>query len=682
MTVTYTAEVASCKGFGCFLKLLARWKGSIYKLVWPDLVAYLTLYYALNLTYRYQLNPEQKKTFESIVEYCDTYSNLIPLSFVLGFYISIIMTRWWDQYNNIPWPDAMAVYVSSQVHGQDERGRMMRRTIMRYVCVCITMVLANISPRVKKRFPSLDHLVEVGLLLENEKIIIASINDKFPGPPKHWMPIVWAASIVTRARKEGRIRDDFSVKSIIDELNRIRGQCGKLLGYDTVSVPLVYTQVVTLAVYSFLITTIMGRQWLDVTTDIATSHPMRVHNNHIDLYFPIFTILQFFFYMGWLKVAEVLINPFGDDDEDFEVNWMIDRNIQVSYLIVDGMHHEHPDLVRDQYWDDVFPAELPYTSAAEPFREKVPQPSTANIAVEASGADYINPSSIKVEGSLNPNYALLQDDSTSETDRNFIIGSLSSKFPRREREKSISCESNTSMNTIGRGSSIASSLNKLGGSMKKIFSGSSSDNTKLTCANDGVALRPSSQSSDNLSNLNKGPGAGTSMKITDQVIEELDEQMTITASGKLEPRKPAVQDIFSDTNIPSSLPIDVPNNPNPNYPRNRPNSSARSSGTYAEIFSGASMTPNEENFDIGAFENDMLSSGGSSINSRRNSQSFKDSDSKAAFEELKRSRQQEKMSVKLVRSISAAPSQASDPTELDRPDEVPVTVGEAIAQAE
>jgi predicted membrane chloride channel (bestrophin family) len=52
----------------------------------------------------------------------------------------------------------------------------------------------------------------------------------------------------------------------------------------------------------------------------------------LDLIIPIFTILQFLFYIGWLKVAESLVNPFGDDDYDFELNWMVDRHLQVQFL--------------------------------------------------------------------------------------------------------------------------------------------------------------------------------------------------------------------------------------------------------------------------------------------------------------------------------------------------------------
>jgi len=88
-------------------------------------------------------------------------------------------------------------------------------------------------------------------------------------------------------------------------------------------------QVVTLAVYSFFFTTVMGRQWLDKPMNLQQTESKSTNYNYIDLYFPVFTTLQFFFYMGWLKVAESLINPFGEDDDDFEVNWIIDRNVQV-----------------------------------------------------------------------------------------------------------------------------------------------------------------------------------------------------------------------------------------------------------------------------------------------------------------------------------------------------------------
>ena len=36
----------------------------------------------------------------------------------------------------------------------------------------------------------------------------------------------------------------------------------------------------------------------------------------LDLFFPFFVLIQFAFYVGWLKVAETLMNPFGEDDDN------------------------------------------------------------------------------------------------------------------------------------------------------------------------------------------------------------------------------------------------------------------------------------------------------------------------------------------------------------------------------
>lgn len=50
----------------------------------------------------------------------------------------------------------------------------------------------------------------------------------------------------------------------------------------------------------------------------------------IDLVIPIGTMIQFLVYVGWMKVAEALLNPLGEDDDDLECNYVIDKNLIVS----------------------------------------------------------------------------------------------------------------------------------------------------------------------------------------------------------------------------------------------------------------------------------------------------------------------------------------------------------------
>ncbi|XP_068098175.1 bestrophin-4 [Hyperolius riggenbachi] len=344
MTVSYTLKVANAR-FGGFSKLLFRWKGSIYKLLYKEFLVFISLYTLLSVIYRFGLNAEQKKLFEKVVVYCNRYTDLIPISFVLGFYVTLIINRWWAQYTNIPLPDQLMCVVSSNVHGGDERGRLLRRTLIRYANLSSVLILRSVSIRVLKRFPTMEHIVEAGFMTREELKKYESLSSDFN---KYWIPCVWFTNLAAQARRDGRVRDDIALKLLIEELNKYRAKCSMLFHYDWISVPLVYTQVVTIAVYSFFASCLVGRQFLE--------------GQDLDMYVPIFTLLQFFFYSGWLKVAEQIINPFGEDDDDFETNRLIDRNLQVSLLSVDDMYQNLPPMGKDKYWDEQS-ALPPYTIA-------------------------------------------------------------------------------------------------------------------------------------------------------------------------------------------------------------------------------------------------------------------------------------------------------------------------------
>ncbi|XP_009665702.2 bestrophin-1 [Struthio camelus] len=394
MTVTYTNRVADAR-LGTFSQLLLQWKGSIYKLLYSEFLIFITLYFTISLVYRLILSESQRLMFEKLALYCNNYAELIPVSFVLGFYVALVVSRWWAQYESIPWPDRIMNLVSCNVDGEDEYGRLLRRTLMRYSNLCSVLILRSVSTAVYKRFPSMEHVVRAGLMTPEEHKKFESLNSPHN---KFWIPCVWFSNLAVKARNEGRIRDSVLLQGILNELNTLRSQCGRLYGYDWISIPLVYTQVVTVAVYSFFLACLIGRQFLD---------PEKAYPGHeLDLFVPVFTFLQFFFYAGWLKVAEQLINPFGEDDDDFETNWLIDRNLQVSLMAVDEMHQDLPILEKDLYWNESDP-QPPYTAATAEYKRPSFLGSTFDISMQKEEMEFQPLEQIKENEEANHSTPLL-----------------------------------------------------------------------------------------------------------------------------------------------------------------------------------------------------------------------------------------------------------------------------------
>merc|ERR550517_69904 len=130
--------------------------------------------------------------------------------------------------------------------------------------------------------------------------------------------------------------------ALISRLTEFRAGLCDVATYGQIRVPLVYTQVVTLAVYIYFLVSLIGEQ--------------SIIEEKLDIYYPIFMTVKFLFYFGWLRVAETLYNPLGEDDDDFELNDLLNRHIKVSFSIVDQTD-KLPPLKRDIFWDKT-PSEL------------------------------------------------------------------------------------------------------------------------------------------------------------------------------------------------------------------------------------------------------------------------------------------------------------------------------------
>lgn len=105
--------------------------------------------------------------------------DFIPLTFMLGFFVTIIVRRWNDIFANLGWVEKLvlmimdrvlknlknfstAITVANYIRGTDDRTRMIRRNVIRYMVLAQVLVFRDCSIQVRKRFPTMESIVSAG----------------------------------------------------------------------------------------------------------------------------------------------------------------------------------------------------------------------------------------------------------------------------------------------------------------------------------------------------------------------------------------------------------------------------------------------------------------------------------------------------------------------------------------
>lgn len=120
MPQSYFDEIAEGKSITFLKFVFCKWKGSVFKLLWKDLLMFFGLFYTMQVIYRFGMNDACQEIFEAIVTYARLYQDNTPIAFLLGFFVENVFRLWEEQFKDIPWPTQLAIQVSGSIRGFDE----------------------------------------------------------------------------------------------------------------------------------------------------------------------------------------------------------------------------------------------------------------------------------------------------------------------------------------------------------------------------------------------------------------------------------------------------------------------------------------------------------------------------------------------------------------------------------
>ena len=111
-----------------------------------------------------------------------------------------------------------------------------------------------------------------------------------------WIPIKWAIEVLNTAKREKFITNAPGFSHLLGRLSDFRKGLTEVASYGYLPVPLVYTQVVHLAVYVFFAVSLIGEQWIIWKQE---------GDEEVDLYYPVFMTVRW----GSSQSGEIQLCP-------------------------------------------------------------------------------------------------------------------------------------------------------------------------------------------------------------------------------------------------------------------------------------------------------------------------------------------------------------------------------------
>ena len=294
---------------------------------------------------RFVYNNNNQTMFTNDTYFCENFASLNTLwrekehsmtrilTLLVGFYVGFIVRTWWTQLRILPTMDslciALGVFVVTDSNVKEEEvgividGRRIsikqfKKDIARLFLLSWTMCMCRISKPLKAIFPTPKHFSEKRILTSKEFKQLTTCTNDDCWLEKWSVPLVWANKMMNSIGKganatdlEGNVVKGVKfgdVKETAIALYKFKDQLQALSNQYFYRIPDLMLQCITFALYFFMFLGVFAGQGMGFYPDDKRSVFERLLCD-----FPIYYCVKYALLISWLKAAQDLQNPFGDD---------------------------------------------------------------------------------------------------------------------------------------------------------------------------------------------------------------------------------------------------------------------------------------------------------------------------------------------------------------------------------